>query len=131
MMTTLDFLDYLESVNEVNGMKFYDGFCDESKEKSITVYLRSNVTAKDYRGFTDPSTQLLPITVMMTYGEDNSEAQETAMNFWHDLKYTYHTFNGYKFHIVPKLNMLPVSLSKNEAGYFQYAMDFNIFYETL
>ena len=126
MMTTDDFLDFIETLGK--DAELYNGYCDESKEKSITVYFRSNAAAKDYRGFDDPSTQLLPITLLITYTDNNAIAQRFAIDLWQQLKYTYHTQGSYNFHIIPKDNLLPVSLSKNEAGFFQYAIDFNIFY---
>lgn len=128
-MITNDFVDYLETV--IGDVTFFDGFCDESIEKSLTTYYRSNAASLEVHNFRLSKTQLLPITLMLTYTRSNSEAQRKMMEVYETLKKTSGTVNGYKFFINTKQNSLPASLSKNEAGFFQYAVDFDVYYSKL
>lgn len=129
MMTTNDFVDYLETI--IDNVTFFDCFCDESTEKSLTTYYRSNAVSIEVHNFRLSKTQLLPITLMLTYTRSNSEAQKKMFEVYETLKKTSGTVNGYKFFINTKQNALPVSLSKNEAGFFQYAVDFDVYYSKI
>ena len=128
-MITNDFVDYLETV--IGDVTFFDGFCDESIEKSLTTYYRSNAASLEVHNYRLSKTQLIPLTLMLTNTRSNSEAQRKMMEVYETLKKTSGTVNGYKFFINTKQNALPASLSKNEAGFFQYAVDFDVYYSKL
>ena len=125
MLTVSDFVQVLKQ--KYSGTKFLNG-CISKDEKCVGVYARGNFAPIKAIGST-PSYGVLPVTMLIHWGESSSECESTANALYEGLEDGIATINNTKVIQIQLLESCPVNIGRDDNNVCEMTIRLNIFYE--
>lgn len=125
MLTVNDFVQVLKSRHP--GIKFFNG-CISKDEKCVGVYARGNATPISAIG-TKPSYGVLPVTLLVHWGENSSDCENTANTLYEGLENGISTINNTRVIKVDMLESSPTNIGRDDNNTCEMTLRINIFYE--
>lgn len=125
MLTISDFVQALKS--QYPEVKFFNG-CISKDEKCIGVYARGNAAPISAIG-TKPSYNILPVTLLVHWGENSNACEITANTLYEGLEAGINTINGVRVIQVRMLDSTPVNIGRDDNNICEMTIRINILYE--
>ena len=124
MVTSKDILNFIK--NYINCSKYTMGYVEEHVEDSLCLYFRSGTTGT-FEYDKNHST-ILPVTVVFTGSKNYTNTEIKMQDFYNEICFINHINlkDDIYISIIPAQDMLPQFLSRNEEGFYQWAIDLNI-----
>ena len=106
--------------------KYTLGYVEEGIEDSLCLYFRSGTMGK-FEYDKEHST-IMPLTVVYTGTGNYTDTEQKILDFYNSFVFLTHIDfdEESKISILPANDMMPVFLSKNQAGFYQWAIDINV-----
>ena len=108
-------------------ISFYNGCIDKNK-KCVGVYARGNATPPVAIG-TPSSYGILPVTMLVHWGENSSECEETANALYEGLEQGIATINEHRVIQLHLVDSTPVNIGRDDKNKCEMTIRFNLIYE--
>lgn len=125
MITTSNFVQVLKS--KYPDIKFFNG-CISKNEKCVGVYARGNASPPTAIG-SQPSYRVLPVTMLIHWGENSNECETTANTLYQGLEEGIESINGVRVVQIQLLESSPVNIGRDDNNICEMTIRLNIFYE--
>lgn len=125
MITISNFLEALKS--KYPNIKFYNG-CINKSEKCVGVYARGNAIPPTAIG-SQPSYRVLPVTLLIHWGENSNECETTANTLYAGLEKGIATINNLRVIQLELLESTPTNIGRDDNNICEMTIRLNIFYE--
>jgi hypothetical protein len=125
MLTVSDFVQALKQ--SYPGIRFLNG-CICKDEKCVGVYARGNAAPVSAIG-TKPSYNILPVTLLVHWGESSKDCEDTANNLYKVLEDGIETINNTRVIQTQLLDSSPVNIGRDDNNTCEMTIRINIFYE--
>lgn len=125
MLTVNDFVQVLKARHP--GIKFFNG-CISKDEKCVGVYARGNATPISAIG-TKPSYGVLPVTLLVHWGENSNDCEVTANTLYEGLENGIKTINNTRVIKIDMLESSPTNIGRDDNNTCEMTLRINIFYE--
>lgn len=124
-MTSSIFKDYIKTL--FPGMNYRLGRIEDGLEKQITIYTRNGVKGLFF--FNGQPSQLLPITLTITYSKNYTETEQETNKIFNALSQLNNiNYKDTVFSVFPFNDRLPVYIGYTESGLYQFAIDLDVIY---
>lgn len=124
-LTVSNFIQVLKA--RYPSIKFFNG-CISKKEKCVGVYARGNAAPISAIGST-PSYDVLPVTLLVHWGENSDECETTANTLYESLRAGIKTINNTRVIQLQMLDSTPVNIGRDDENICEMTLRINIFYE--
>lgn len=108
-------------------MKFYNG-CINKNEKCIGLYARGNDTPPSALD-SKPSYGILPITMLVHWGENSNECEQTANTLYEGLEDGISSIKNIRIIHIKLLDSSPINIGRDDKNICEMTIRFNILYE--
>jgi hypothetical protein len=108
-------------------IKFFNG-CISKDEKCVGVYARGNAEPPTSIG-SKPSYGILPVTLLIHWGENSNECEITANSIYAGLEEPIEEVNGRRVIQVQLLESTPVNIGRDDNNICEMTIRLNLFYE--
>ena len=125
MITISNFLEVLKS--RYPKIKFYNGCIDKSG-KCVGVYARGNAVPPTAIG-SKPSYGVLPVTLLIHWGENSNECEVTANTLYSGLEEGIEKINNLRVIQIQMLESSPTNIGRDDNNICEMTIRLNIFYE--
>lgn len=125
MVTVSDFVQVLKQ--KYPGTKFFNG-CISKGEKCVGVYARGNATPPTAIG-SKPSYGVLPVTLLIHWGESSSDCEATANSIYEGLESGFAEISGRRVIQIQLLESCPVNIGRDDNNVCEMTIRLNVFYE--
>lgn len=125
MLTVSDFMQVLKQ--QYPDIKFFNGSISKT-EKCVGVYARGNATPPTAIG-SKPSYRVLPITLLVHWGENTKECEKTANLLYEGLEEGIASINNTRVILIQMLESAPANIGRDDNNVCEMTIRFNIFYE--
>lgn len=125
MITISNFMEVLKS--KYPDIKFFNG-CISKSEKCVGVYARGNATPPTAIG-SKPSYGILPVTMLIHWGENSSECEKTANLLYEGLEGGIAKINNLRVIQIQLLESSPANIGRDDNNICEMTIRLNIFYE--
>jgi hypothetical protein len=125
MITISDFVQVLKA--KYPDIKFFNG-CISKDEKCVGVYARGNAAPISAIG-TKPSYNVLPVTLLVHWGENSNDCELTANTLYEGLEAGIKTINNTRVIQVQMMDSSPVNIGRDDNNICEMTLRINIFYE--
>lgn len=125
MISIHNFVSALKS--KYPNIKFFNG-CINKKEKCVGVYARGNAAPPTAIG-SKPSYGILPVTLLVHWGENSKECEETANLLYKGLEDGIATINNLRVINIQLLESSPANIGRDDNNICEMTIRLNIFYE--
>lgn len=125
MLTISDFVQVLKA--KYPNIKFLNG-CISKAEKCVGVYARGNAAPISAIG-SKPSYNVLPVTLLVHWGENSDDCETTANTLYEGLEAGIETINNTRVIQVRMLDSTPVNIGRDDNNICEMTLRINIFYE--
>ena len=125
MLTVSDFVQSLKA--KYPDIKFFNG-CVSKDERCVGVYARGNATPISAIG-TKPSYNVLPVTLLVHWGENSADCESTANLLYEGLEAGIETINNVRVIQIQMLDSTPVNIGRDDNNTCEMTLRINIFYE--
>ena len=125
MLTVSDFTSILKQKHP--SIKFFKG-CISKNEKCVGVYARGNATPPSAIG-SDPSYRILPITLLIHWGENSTECEEIANSLYESLEEPIYEIKDLRVIQAQLLESSPVNMGRDDNNICEMTIRFNLLYE--
>lgn len=121
---TKKILQFLKSL--ISCSKYTLGYVEEEVENSLCVFHRSGYQGTFEYGKAHSTS--IPLTIIYTGTGNYTETEDKILKFYNDLVFTEHIQIDEDLIVsfLPNNDSVPQFLSKNEAGFYQWAIDVNV-----
>ena len=125
MLTVNDLVQALKA--KYTDIKFFNG-CISKDEKCVGVYARGNAAPITAIG-SQPSYGVLPVTLLVHWGENSSECETTANLLYEGLEAGIATLGNTRVIQIQMLDSTPVNIGRDDNNTCEMTLRINIFYE--
>lgn len=125
MITVSNFVQVLKELHP--GIKFFNG-CISKNEKCIGVYARGNSSPPTAIG-SEPSYRVLPVTLLVHWGENSDECETTANSVYKTLEKGVDSISGRRVIQLQLLESTPVNIGRDDNNKCEMTIRLNILYE--
>lgn len=125
MITISNFMEILKA--KYPNIKFFNG-CISKDEKCVGVYARGNAEPPTAIG-SKPSYGVLPVTLLIHWGENSNECEITANSIYAGLEEPIEEVNGRRVIQVQLLESTPVNIGRDDSNICEMTIRLNLFYE--
>lgn len=125
MLTISDFLGELK--NRLPDIKFFNGTIDKT-EKCVGVYARGNAAPPTAIGG-KPSYGILPVTMLVHWGENSKECEATANALYECLENGIAAISNTRVIQIQLLESSPVNIGRDDNNICEMTIRLNIMYE--
>ena len=125
MITISDFIQTLKK--QYSAIKFFNGSISKT-EKCVGVYARGNATPPTAIG-SKPSYGILPVTMLIHWGENSKECEKTANLLYEGLESGIATINNLRVIQIQLLESSPTNIGRDDNNICEMTIRLNIFYE--
>ena len=125
MLTISDFVQVLKA--KYPDIKFLNG-CISKSEKCVGVYARGNAAPISAIG-TKPSYNVLPVTLLVHWGENSADCETTANTLYEGLEDGIKTINNTRVIQVQMMDSTPVNIGRDDNNICEMTLRINILYE--
>lgn len=125
MLTVSNFVQVLKA--KYPNIKFFNG-CVSRDEKCVGVYARGNAAPVSAIG-TNPSYNVLPVTLLVHWGENSDDCETTANTLYEGLEAGVETINNTRVIQIQMLDSCPVNIGRDDSNVCEMTIRINIFYE--
>lgn len=125
MITVSNFVQALKELHP--GIKFFNG-CINKEERCVGVYARGNASSPTAIG-SEPSYRILPITLLVHWGENSEECEETSNSLYQTLEKGIPSIAGVRVIQLQLLESTPVNIGRDDNNKCEMTIRLNIFYE--
>lgn len=125
MITISDFLGVLKK--QYPNIKFFNG-CISKNEKCVGVYARGNAAPPTAIG-TPASYRILPVTLLVHWGENSNDCETTANSLYEGLENGIAEINGTRVIQLRLLESTPVNIGRDNNNICEMTIRLNILYE--
>lgn len=125
MLTVSDFVKVLKV--QYSDIKFFNG-CISKDEKCVGVYARGNAAPVSAIG-TKPSYNVLPVTLMVHWGENSADCEAVANTLYEGLSNGIENINNTRVIQVQMVDSHPVNIGRDDNNICEMTLRINIFYE--
>lgn len=125
MLKVSDFVQTLKS--RYPNIKFFNG-CVSRDEKCVGVYARGNASPITAVG-TKPSYSVLPVTLLVHWGENSDDCETTANLLYEGLEQGIDNINNTRVIQIQMLDSTPVNIGRDDNNNCEMTIRINIFYE--
>ena len=125
MLKVSDFVSVLKA--EYPDIKFFNG-CISKTEKCVGVYARGNASPVSAIG-TKPSYNILPVTLLVHWGENSDECETVANRLYEGLERGIDTINNTRVINIQMMDSTPVNIGRDDENVCEMTLRINIFYE--
>ena len=125
MMTISDFIKALKA--KFFDITFYNG-CVSKNEKCVGVYARGNAAPPVAIG-SKPSYGILPVTMLVHWGENSNECECTANTIYEGLEDGIAEINGVRVIHIQLLESSPTNIGRDDNNICEMTIRLNIIYE--
>lgn len=125
MLKVKDFVQVLKA--KYPDIKFFNG-CVSKDEKCVGVYARGNAAPVSAIG-TKPSYSVLPVTLLVHWGENSDDCETTANTLYESLEAGIKTINNTRVIQIQMLDSSPVNIGRDNNNVCEMTLRINIFYE--
>lgn len=125
MLTISNFLSVLKT--KYPNIKFFNG-CVSKDEKCVGIYARGNSTPPTAIG-SKPSYGVLPVTMLVHWGENSNECEATANSLYEGLEEGIAEVNGVRVIQLQLLDSTPVNIGRDDSNICEMTIRLNIMYE--
>ena len=125
MLTIHDFVGVLK--HQFPDIKFFNG-CISKHENCVGVYARGNASPPTAIG-SKPSYGVLPVTLLVHYGENSHVCETTANRLYEGLENTIETINETRVIVTQLLDSAPVNIGRDDNNICEMTIRLNITYE--
>lgn len=125
MLSVSDFLDVLKKQH--SDIKFFNG-CISKEEKCVGIYARGSAPPPTAIG-SKPSYGVLPITMLVHWGENSKECETTANKLYESLENGIATINGVRVIQLQLLESTPTNIGRDDSNICEMTIRLNIMYE--
>lgn len=125
MITIKNLLDALRVKHP--DIDFYNG-CISKTEKCVGIYARGNTAPPTAIG-SKPSYGVLPVTLLIHWGENSNECETIANTLYSGLEEGIATINGLRVIQIQLLDSSPNNLGRDDNNICEMTIRLNIFYE--
>ena len=125
MLTISDFVQVLKA--KYPDIKFFNG-CVSKDEKCVGVYARGNAAPVSAIG-QKPSYNILPVTLLVHWGENSHACEVTANTLYEGLEAGIQTINNTRIISIQMLDSAPVNIGRDDNNTCEMTLRINIFYE--
>jgi len=125
MITTKDFMDVLKG--QYPDITFFNG-CINKHKPCVGVYARGNAIPPVAIG-SKSSYGILPVTLLIHWGENSQECEETANRLYEGLENEMAPIGGAREVQLQMLESCPVNIGRDDNNMCEMTIRINIFYE--
>lgn len=125
MLKTSDFTEVLKK--QYPDIKFFNG-CISKTEKCVGVYARGNSAPPQAIG-SPASYRVLPVTLLIHWGENSKECEETANSLYEGLEGGIATINNTRVIQLQLLESSPTNIGRDDNNICEMTIRLNIMYE--
>lgn len=125
MLTVSNFISALKQ--KFPKIKFFNG-CISKTEKCVGVYARGNTNPPSAIG-SKPSYGILPITMLIHWGENSSECETTANLIYEGLENGIADINSIRVIQIQLLDSAPANIGRDDTNVCEMTIRLNIIYE--
>ena len=125
MLTISNFMNALKE--RCPNIKFFNG-CISKDEKCVGVYARGNAAPPTAIG-SKPSYGVLPVTLLIHWGENSDECETTANALYEELEKGIAEINGVRVIQLQLLESTPVNIGRDDNNKCEMTIRLNIMYE--
>lgn len=125
MITIGNFVEALEKIHP--DIPFYNG-CINKSAKCVGVYARGNHSPITAIG-SPPSYRVLPVTMLVHWGEDSDECETQANALYQSLENGIASINATRVINIELLESCPVNIGRDDSNICEMTIRLNIFYE--
>lgn len=125
MLSISDFMEVLKQ--KYPNIKFFNG-CISKDEKCVGVYARGNAAPPTAIG-SKPSYGILPVTMLIHWGENSKECEKTANLLYEGLEDGIATINGVRVIHLQLLESTPTNIGRDDNNICEMTIRLNITYE--
>ena len=125
MLTVSNFVPVLKT--QYPNIKFLNG-CISKDEKCVGVYARGNAAPISAIG-SKPSYGVLPVTMLVHWGENSNDCETTANTLYEGLENGIETINGVRVIQIQMLDSSPVNIGRDDNNTCEMTLRLNILYE--
>ena len=125
MLKVSDFVQALKA--KYPDIKFFNG-CISRTEKCVGVYARGNAAPISAIG-KKPSYNVLPVTLLVHWGENSADCEATANNLYEGLEAGIETINNTRVIMIQMVDSTPVNIGRDDTNTCEMTLRINIFYE--
>lgn len=125
MLNVSNFVQVLKALYP--DIKFLNG-CISRGEKCVGVYARGNAASISAIG-TKPSYNVLPVTLLVHWGENSTNCEQTANTLYEGLEAGIETINNMRVIQIQMLDSCPVNIGRDDTNICEMTIRINIFYE--
>lgn len=108
-------------------IKFFNG-CISKNEKCVGVYARGNAAPPSAIG-SKPSYGVLPVTMLIHWGENSNECETIANTLYEGLENGIAEIDGVRVIQLQLLDSTPVNIGRDDNNICEMTIRLNIFYE--
>lgn len=125
MLTVSNFVSVLKT--QYPDIKFFNG-CISKDERCVGVYARGNATPPTAIG-SKPSYGVLPVTLLVHWGENSNECETTANALYEGLEEGIAEINGVRVIQLQLLESTPINIGRDDSNICEMTIRLNIMYE--
>lgn len=125
MITISNFIEALKEKHP--DIKFFNG-CISKTQKCVGVYARGNASPPSSIG-SQPSYRVLPVTLLIHWGENSNECETTANTLYKGLEEGIESINGRRVITIQMLESSPANIGRDDNNVCEMTIRLNIFYE--
>ena len=125
MISISDFMEVLKKQHP--NIKFFNGSISK-KDKCVGVYARGNAAPPTAIG-SKPSYGILPVTMLIHWGENSKECEKTANLLYEGLESGIAEINTLKVIQIQLLESSPTNIGRDDNNICEMTIRLNIFYE--
>lgn len=125
MITISNLVQELKKVRP--GVSFFNG-CISKNEKCVGVYARGNAAPISAIG-SKPSYNVLPVTLLVHWGENSDECEKTANELYEVLEGGIPTINSVRVIQIRMVDSCPVNIGRDDNNICEMTIRINILYE--
>lgn len=125
MISISDFMEVLKA--QYPGIKFLNGAISKT-EKCVGVYARGNAAPPTAIG-SKPSYGILPVTLLIHWGENSKECEETANLLYEGLEEGIATIGNTRVIQLQLLESAPANIGRDDNNICEMTIRLNIMYE--
>lgn len=125
MITISNFMEVLKK--QYPNIKFFNG-CISKSEKCVGVYARGSAAPVQAIG-SKPTYGILPVTLLIHWGENSNECEVTANTLYEGLENGIATINGVRVIDLQLLESTPTNIGRDDNNICEMTIRLNILYE--
>jgi hypothetical protein len=125
MLTISNFVQVLKQ--KYPAIKFLNG-CISKSEKCVGVYARGNAAPPTAIG-SKPSYRVLPVTMLIHWGENSDECEITANTLYKGLEQKIASINNTRVINIELLESCPTNIGRDDNNICEMTIRLNIIYE--